>query len=63
MFLLENWRMSSYPPYSAQCDSVLLPDGRVQTVTYVVKDTNSGFIADVTYSGEAKYEKPAPSYQ
>ena len=21
MFLLENWQMSSYPPYSAQCES------------------------------------------
>lgn len=34
--------------------SVLLPDGRLQTVNYVVNG-DSGFIADVKYSGEARF--------
>ena len=33
--------------------SVALPDGRTQTVTYNVADGYSGYVADVTYSGEA----------
>ena len=33
---------------------VLLPDGRLQTVTYTA-DHDSGFIADVAYEGEAVY--------
>merc|ERR1712021_192847 len=39
---------------------VLLPDGRTQTVTYNVGDAYTGYVADVTYSGEAKEYKPAP---
>merc|ERR1712036_110200 len=39
--------------------SVNLPDGRTQTVTYTA-DEVSGFVADVSYSGEAVYP-PAPA--
>ncbi|XP_050720260.1 pro-resilin-like isoform X1 [Eriocheir sinensis] len=45
---------------------VLLPDGRLQRVSYTVNG-DSGFVADVTYEGEAQYPQqsygaPAPSY-
>ncbi|XP_050720253.1 cuticle protein 19-like isoform X15 [Eriocheir sinensis] len=45
---------------------VLLPDGRLQRVSYTVSG-DSGFVADVTYEGEAQYPQqsygaPAPSY-
>ena len=43
---------------------VVLPDGRTQTVNYKADDY-TGYIADVKYSGDAKYDyKPAykPSY-
>ncbi|XP_063589565.1 cuticle protein 18.6-like [Penaeus indicus] len=46
---------------------VQLPDGRLQKVTYTVNG-DSGFVAEVSYEGEAQYPaeqpayKPAPSY-
>merc|ERR1712121_428052 len=35
--------------------SVALPDGRTQHVNYNVADAYSGYVADVTYSGEPHY--------
>merc|ERR1719187_2583705 len=40
---------------------VVLPDGRLQTVTYTV-DGYSGYVPNVEYTGEAKYVEAAPSY-
>ncbi|XP_037800658.1 cuticle protein 7-like [Penaeus monodon] len=43
---------------------VLLPDGRLQKVAYTVNG-DSGFVAEVSYEGEAQYPeyKPAPAYK
>merc|ERR1712055_36654 len=43
---------------------VALPDGRVQKVSYTVNG-DEGYVADVTYEGEASYapHKPAPAYK
>ncbi|XP_047472501.1 pro-resilin-like [Penaeus chinensis] len=42
---------------------VLLPDGRVQRVSYSVNG-DSGYVAQVSYEGEVQYGAPSPtSYQ
>ncbi|XP_071536013.1 pro-resilin-like [Panulirus ornatus] len=43
---------------------VLLPDGRLQRVTYNVNG-DSGYVAQVEHEGEAQYPayQPSPSYQ
>merc|ERR1712127_72295 len=42
--------------------TVALPDGRIQTTTYTADHTN-GFVAEVTYSGQAVYPpEPAGGY-
>merc|ERR1712088_245376 len=39
---------------------VALPDGRTQVVKYTVADAYSGYVADVTYEGDATYSHPKP---
>ncbi|KAK8728446.1 hypothetical protein OTU49_009306, partial [Cherax quadricarinatus] len=41
---------------------VLLPDGRLQRVSYTVNG-DSGYVAQVEYEGEAQYPAYQPSYK
>merc|ERR1711936_338089 len=55
---------SSDPKVVSGTYTVVLPDGRVQTVKYTADDY-AGYVADVSYQGEAVYPdvkpyKPAP---
>ena len=62
---------ASYNDYSHKASSdgkittgtytVVLPDGRTQTVNY--KDEGYGYVADVQYAGEAKYADYKPAYK
>eukprot|EP00090_Calanus_glacialis_P028472 TRINITY_DN45721_c0_g1_i1.p1 TRINITY_DN45721_c0_g1~~TRINITY_DN45721_c0_g1_i1.p1 ORF type:complete len:117 (-),score=45.86 TRINITY_DN45721_c0_g1_i1:89-439(-) len=40
---------------------IALPDGRIQTTTYTATE-QGGFIAEVTYQGEAVYPKETKQY-
>ena len=40
---------------------IALPDGRIQTTTYTATE-QGGFVAEVTYQGEAVYPKEVKQY-
>ena len=40
---------------------IALPDGRIQTTTYTATELG-GFVAEVTYQGEAVYPKEVKQY-
>ena len=48
--------------YTSGSYYVQLPDGRLQRVDYQVNG-DSGFLAEVSYEGEAEYPAPSASYQ